>query len=162
MEAFSALLALSVGNSPVTGEFPSQRPVTRSFHVFFNLRLNKRLSKQSRRWSFEKQSRSLWRHFNVLLCCRVASTTHVLTDHRHIDKNGHWNSFETKFLVKYHESYNATAEPNTIMMHNNSYRQISWRNAIYQHHPTNPCVHIVFEYLVPIIFVALMFWIFFT
>ena len=35
------------GNSPVTGEFPSQRPVTRSFDVFFDLRLNKRLSKQS-------------------------------------------------------------------------------------------------------------------
>ena len=47
METFSALLALCVGNSPVTGEFPSQRPVTRSFDVFFALRLNKRLSKQS-------------------------------------------------------------------------------------------------------------------
>ena len=34
---FSALLALCVGNSPVTGEFPSQRPVTRSFDVFFDL-----------------------------------------------------------------------------------------------------------------------------
>ena len=33
------------GNSPVTGEFPAQRPVTRSFDVFFDLRLNKRLSK---------------------------------------------------------------------------------------------------------------------
>ena len=33
---FSALLALCVGNSPVTGEFPSQRPVTRSFDVFFD------------------------------------------------------------------------------------------------------------------------------
>ena len=31
METFSALLALCAGNSPVTGEFPSQRPVTRSF-----------------------------------------------------------------------------------------------------------------------------------
>ena len=31
METFFALLALCVGNSPVTGEFPSQRPVTRSF-----------------------------------------------------------------------------------------------------------------------------------
>ena len=41
----SALLALCVGNSPVTGEFPPQRPVTRSFDVFFDLRLNKRLSK---------------------------------------------------------------------------------------------------------------------
>ena len=30
-----------------TGEFPARRPVTRSFDVFFDLRLNKRLSKQS-------------------------------------------------------------------------------------------------------------------
>ena len=35
METFSALLALGAGNSPVTGEFPTQRPVTRSFDVFF-------------------------------------------------------------------------------------------------------------------------------
>ena len=35
-----------VGNSLVTGEFPTQRPVTRSFDVFFDLRLNKRFSKQ--------------------------------------------------------------------------------------------------------------------
>ena len=42
METFSALLALCAGNSPVTGEFPSQRPVTRRFDVFFHLRLNKR------------------------------------------------------------------------------------------------------------------------
>ena len=45
METFSALMAICVGNSPVTGEFPAQRPVTRSFDVFFDLRLNKRLSK---------------------------------------------------------------------------------------------------------------------
>ena len=38
-ETFSALLVLWEGNSPVTGEFPSQRPVTRSFEVFFDLRL---------------------------------------------------------------------------------------------------------------------------
>ena len=50
METFSALLALFAGNSPVTGEFPSQRPVTRSFDVFFDLRLNKRVSKQSWCW----------------------------------------------------------------------------------------------------------------
>ena len=62
LEVISALLALCAGNSPVTGEFPSQRPVTRSFDVFFDLRLNKRLSKQSRRWWFETQSYSLWRH----------------------------------------------------------------------------------------------------
>ena len=40
METFSALLALCAGNSPVTGEFPSQRPVTWSFVVFFDLRRN--------------------------------------------------------------------------------------------------------------------------
>ena len=39
METFSALLAICVGNSPVTDEFPSQRPVTLSFEVFFDLRL---------------------------------------------------------------------------------------------------------------------------
>ena len=44
METFSALLAICAGNSPVTGEFPAQRPVTRSFDVFFDLRLNKRMS----------------------------------------------------------------------------------------------------------------------
>ena len=66
METFFALLALCTGNSPVTGEFPSQRPVTRSFDVFFDLRLNKRLSKQSwGRW-FETPSRSVWRHCNKL------------------------------------------------------------------------------------------------
>ena len=40
METFSALLAICVGNLPVTGEFPAQGPVTRSFDVFFDLRLN--------------------------------------------------------------------------------------------------------------------------
>ena len=58
METFSVLLALCV----VTGEFSSQRPATRSFDVVFDLRLNKRLSKQSRRQWFKTQSRSLWRH----------------------------------------------------------------------------------------------------
>ena len=74
IETFSALLALCAGNSLVTGEFPSQRPVTRSFNVFFDLRLNKRLSEQPRcRWS-ETPSRSFWRHCNVnmtYICARL-------------------------------------------------------------------------------------------
>ena len=41
METFSALLAICAGNSPVPGEFPTQRPVTQIFDVFFDLRLNK-------------------------------------------------------------------------------------------------------------------------
>ena len=64
MEAFFALLALCGGNSPATGEFPSQRPVTRSFDVFFDLHLNKRLNKQSRRRWFQKPSRPSWCHCN--------------------------------------------------------------------------------------------------
>ena len=64
METFSALLAICARNSPVTGEFPSQRPVTRSFDVFYDLRMNKRLSKQRWGWWFETPSRPLWRHCN--------------------------------------------------------------------------------------------------
>ena len=64
MEACSALLALCAGNSPVTGEFPSQRPVTRSFYVFFDLGLNKPLSKRLWGWWFKTPSCSLWHHCN--------------------------------------------------------------------------------------------------
>ena len=62
MKTFSALLAFCAGNP---GEFPTQRPVTRSFDVFFDLRLNKQLSKQSWGWWFETPSCPLWRHRNV-------------------------------------------------------------------------------------------------
>ena len=66
MKTFSALLALCAEYSPVTGEFPLPRSVTRSFDVFFDLHLNKRLDKQSRcRW-FETPWYSLWRHSNAL------------------------------------------------------------------------------------------------
>ena len=64
METFPALLAICAGNSPASGEFPTQRPVTRSFDVFFDLRLNKRLSKQSWGWWFETLSRPSWRQCN--------------------------------------------------------------------------------------------------
>ena len=66
METFSALPAICAGNSPATGEFPTQRPATRSFDVFFDLRLNKRLSKQSWGWWFETPSRPL--------CCQCNET----------------------------------------------------------------------------------------
>ena len=64
METFAASLAICAGNSPVPGDFPTQRPVTRSFDVFFDLRLNKRLRKQSGGWWFETLSRPLRRHCN--------------------------------------------------------------------------------------------------
>ena len=60
------LLAICAGNSPVPDEFPTQRPVTRSFDVFFDLRTNKRLSKQWWCWWFETQSCPLRRHCNVI------------------------------------------------------------------------------------------------
>ena len=59
-----AQLTLWEGNPPVTGGFPPQRPVTQSFDVSFDLRLNKRLSKQSRCRRYGMPSRSLWRHCN--------------------------------------------------------------------------------------------------
>ena len=76
-QIFSTLLAFCAGNSSITGEFPSQRPVSRSFDVFFDLRLNKRLSKQSWRWWFETPSRSLWHHCNgfmwrLVVCVAVS------------------------------------------------------------------------------------------
>ena len=64
METFTALLAMCAENSTGSGEFPAQRPVTRSFDVFFDLRLNKRLSKQLWGWWFETPSRSLCRQCN--------------------------------------------------------------------------------------------------
>ena len=54
------------GEPQVTGEFPSQKPVTRNFDVCFDLHLNTRVSKQSRNWWFETPSHSFWRH-----CIRV-------------------------------------------------------------------------------------------
>ena len=67
METFSGLLDLCAENSPDTGEFPTQRPVTRNFDGFFDLCLTKRLSKQWWGWWFEFETPScpLWGHRNV-------------------------------------------------------------------------------------------------
>ena len=56
METLSTLLAICAGNSPVTCEFPSQRPVMRSFDVFFDLRLNGRVN--NRETSDQKRHRT--------------------------------------------------------------------------------------------------------
>ena len=83
IEKFSALLALCAGNSPVSGEFPAQRPVTQSFDVFFDLRLNKKLGKQLWDWWYETPSSSLWRPCNVFQC-----------QHTHMVKSSwHGNAF---------------------------------------------------------------------
>ena len=65
------------------GEFLAQGPVTRSFDVFFDLRLNKRLSKQSWGWWFETLSWSLWCQCNALcyyLSYVVLETSKLVSD----------------------------------------------------------------------------------
>ena len=84
METFSALLALWQGNPPVTGGFPSQRPVMRNFHVFFDLRLKKRLNKQSRHRWFETPSHPLWRHcIDILQSCFTGAGPIIRLSWRH-------------------------------------------------------------------------------
>ena len=68
METFSALLAICGGNSPVT----AQRQVMQSFDVLYDLRLNKRLRKQSWGWWFETPSHPLWRHCNDYHSCAAS------------------------------------------------------------------------------------------
>ena len=77
METFAPLLVLCAGSSPVTGGFPTQRPVTWSFDVFFDLHQNKLLSKQLWGWWFEMLLCPSWRRSNeswvpaVLEACGV-------------------------------------------------------------------------------------------
>ena len=96
-EKKSALLAFYVGNSPVNGEFPSQRPVTRGFDVFVYLRLNQQLSKQWRWWWFETSSSSSWRHWNdrgTFGAVAIAGiTVLVLPPHRGLYSLSWWTSY---------------------------------------------------------------------
>ena len=102
METFSALLAICAGNSPVPGEFPTQRPVTRSFDVFFDLCLNKRLSKQWWGWWFETLSRPLWRHRNVVvqvMACCLTAPSHYLNQCWLIAGKVPWHSEEVVLRI---------------------------------------------------------------
>ena len=69
------------------GEIPAQRPVTRTVHVFFDLRLNKRLIKQPWGWWFETPSWSLWRHCNEFLFSYIVKNVYV---HKYLKWNI-WN-----------------------------------------------------------------------
>ena len=62
---------------PFVRGIPSQRPVTRSFDVFFDLRLNKRFSRQSWGWWFETPLCPLWRHRNAWLMHRFGVETQI-------------------------------------------------------------------------------------
>ena len=50
---------------------------TRSFDVFFDLRLNIRWSKHSRFWWFETPWRSLWRHCNITCICHCDHSSSI-------------------------------------------------------------------------------------
>ena len=96
METFSALLTICAGNPPATVEFPAQRPVRRSFDVFFYLRLNKLLSKQSWGWWFETPSRSSWRH------CNDAPQSDRNTSGMHLDCDSEWYSSNNSTTIALH------------------------------------------------------------
>ena len=106
MKTFSALLALCVGNSPVTCEFPSQRQVTRSFDVFFDLGLSKRLNKQSRRRWFETPLYPLWCHRNEGRWVRYDDCSVIAI----YDKCRIHNTFLTYFtdIYDFHQRYYVT------------------------------------------------------
>ena len=69
------VISLLFGKSPVNGEFPIQRPVTWSFDVFFDLRLNQQLNKQWRCQWFEMPSCSLCQ-CNALIWACYTETDH--------------------------------------------------------------------------------------
>ena len=91
METFSVLLALCEGNSPVTGEFPSQRSVTQSFDVLFDLRLNKGLLKQSWGWHLRHHHT----HYDVTVTKQCSSIQGILMHIQyfvaiHLTSRQHW------------------------------------------------------------------------
>ena len=88
METFYALLAICAGNSLVISEFPAQRLVTRSLDVFFDLRLNKRLSEFTGQMASDAENVSIWWRHHVNQWW-ASSLTHVC------DATGH----ELTYLV---------------------------------------------------------------
>ena len=78
---------------------PPQRPVTRSFDVFYDMRLNKQLSKQSRRRWFETPSRSLWRHHNGHSKCICMSSSNLVIHSKDVCLRS-WNTLNT---IIYHD-----------------------------------------------------------
>ena len=100
--------SISRVNGPLCGEFtgprciPGHRPVTRSFVVFFDLRLNEKLSKQSRGWWLETPSRPLWRHSYVPIygCVRSQLMRYNVTHERYI-----LNIDNKRWFGSYHDPF---------------------------------------------------------
>ena len=92
MEKISALLAICAGNSPVTGEFPTRRPVTRNFDVSFDLHLNKKMSKQKREAGDLRRHRA---HFDAILIMLVIFCRNIIGMHK---KKTGWIKFSKRFV----------------------------------------------------------------
>ena len=106
METFSALLAVCASNSPVTGEFPSQTPVTQSSDVFFDLRFYKRVSKQSLDWWFETPACSLPSRCH----CYAIQCWHVKNWHRWLSARLRWLQCVSKDMINH-----GSSTPITVM-----------------------------------------------
>ena len=87
METFSALLAICVGNSLVTGEFPAQGPVTRSFYVFLDLHLNKQLVNNREAGDLRRHSA----HYDIIVM--------IIKDERVVFSNAY---MEPQTKIKYY------------------------------------------------------------
>ena len=77
----------------MTCEFPAQRSVTQSFDVFFDLHLNNRLSKQSRRQWFKMSWCSLWCHSYESICWgwkKKSSLYNTMMSHDCQGVSDHW------------------------------------------------------------------------
>ena len=122
------------GNSQVTGEFPSQRLVTRSFDVFFGLRLNKRLSKQSRRWWFQMPPRSLWRHCSAIFIMRSC----ILVKQCHYPDSTQWPLFHIYHRHTVDIPANHNERRRDKHLYYNPYFTMAFRNGCKSHKQRTP------------------------
>ena len=122
-QTFSALLAICAENSPVPGEFTAQRPVRRSFDVFFDLRLNKRLSKQWWGWWFETLLHPLWRHRNEISSAKWRQfKVRGKTYNKHNQKQTH--HIAKCHIIEPHYSLNNTLWEMILYCHTSWYHNI--------------------------------------
>ena len=98
METFSAILALCAGNSPVTGEFPSQRPVTQSSDIFFGL-----LYAETNGWINNRDAGGLRRH------CAHYDATIMLKFHDMFFEISYYCKTRQSFRILFHGSAPRTA-----------------------------------------------------
>ena len=133
METFSVLLAICAGNSPVSGEFPAQRPVIRSFDVFFDLRMNEWLSKHSWGWWLEMSTCPLWSQSNEMwfMTCSIKPKDAlwyfiIIADHKQytfkcfqLQKfSSHYSTIPTVLLPTWHRKERVDVDIQLLISYN--------------------------------------------